>query len=179
MSVNKAILVGRLGRDPEVRTTASGNTVCNIRLATSERRKNRDGDWEDHTEWHSVTVFGKTAETAGRFLKKGRQVYIEGRIQTRKWQDKEGRDRYSTEVVGNVLRFLGSKSDSESSGGQSGGYSSPSPSPKPTASSGYGGGSQQNSGGAPFADDDIPFAWILVPLLPSLMVLGDMAGMVV
>ena len=170
MSVNKVILIGNLGRDPEIRTTAGGTSVGNLRIATTERRKDRDGNWTDHTEWHSVTVFGKTAENAGRFLKKGRQVYVEGRIQTRKWQDKEGQDRYTTEVVANDLKFLGGRdSGGGTGGGQSNGYSKPAASSTP---------SQQNSGGAPFADDDIPFAWILVPLLPSLLVLGDVAGMV-
>ena len=164
MSVNKAILVGRLGRDPEIRTTSGGTAIANIRLATSENRKDRDGNWTEHTEWHSVVAFGKTAETAGRFLTKGRQVYVEGRIQTRKWQDKEGKDRYSTEIVCNVLRFLGSKSDGEGAsnggGSRSGGYGGQS-----GGSYGNRGGSQsapRNTGngqanGAGFADDDIPF----------------------
>jgi len=167
MTVNKVILVGRLGRDPEIRTTASGNSVGNLRIATTERRKDRDGNWNDHTEWHTLVCFGKTAETAGRFLKKGRQIYVEGRLQTRKWQDKEGRDRYSTEVVCNVLRFLGSRDDSGGGGG-GGSYSG----------GGGGGGSYSGGGGGggggsynkpagggggggggdmPFADDDIPF----------------------
>jgi len=169
MTVNKVILVGRLGRDPEIRTTASGNSVGNLRIATTERRKDRDGNWNDHTEWHTLVCFGKTAETAGRFLKKGRQIYVEGRLQTRKWQDKEGRDRYSTEVVCNVLRFLGSRDDSGggggggsysgggggggsySGGGGGGGGGSYN---KPAGGGGGGGG---GGGDMPFADDDIPF----------------------
>ena len=111
MTVNKVILVGNLGQDPEIRTTASGTSVGNLRIATSERRKDRDGNWNDHTEWHTVVCFGKTAENAGLFLRKGRPVYIEGRLQTRKWQDKDGRDRWSTEVVCDSLKFLGSKDD--------------------------------------------------------------------
>ena len=106
MTVNKAILIGNLGKDPEMRTTASGLAIANLRLATTDRRKDREGNWTDHTEWHSVTAFGKTAENIGRFCKKGKQLFIEGRIQTRKWQDKDGRDRWSTEVVADNVRFL-------------------------------------------------------------------------
>jgi single-strand DNA-binding protein len=179
MTVNKVILVGRLGRDPEIRTTASGNSVGNMRIATTERRKDRDGNWGDQTEWHTVVVFGKTAETAGRFLKKGRQVYVEGRLQTRKWQDKDGQDRYSTEVVANALRFLGSREDSGDGGGGSysggggGGYSGGGGGGGGGGYSGGGGGRSQSYGGGssgssgssgggggddmPFADDDIPF----------------------
>ena len=108
MSVNKVILVGNLGRDPEVRETKSGNQVANLRVATTHRSKVGD-EWQDQTEWHTVTVFGKQAELCGRYLEKGRQVYIEGRNQTRKWQDKDGNDRYSTEVVANDVKFLGGK----------------------------------------------------------------------
>jgi len=146
MTVNKAILIGRLGRDPEMRTTNSGLAIANLRLATTERRKDRDGNWGEHTEWHTVACFGKTAENAGRFLTKGRQVYVEGRITTRKWQDKDGRDRYSTEVVANTLQFLGSKSDGASGGGGGGQRRAPAPAPAP-----------KGQGGA-FVDDDIPFA---------------------
>ena len=121
MSVNKVILIGNLGQDPEVRTTSSGTSVANLRLATSERRKDRDGNWGDHTEWHTVVCFGKTAENSARFLRKGRQVYVEGRLSTRRWQDKDGRDRYSTEVVCDSLRFLGGKGqEAVASGGREG-----------------------------------------------------------
>ena len=105
MSVNKVILVGNLGRDPEVRATKSGSNVANLRVATTHRSKVGD-EWQEQTEWHTVTVFGRQAELCGRYLEKGRQVYIEGRVQTRKWQDKEGNDRYSTEVVANDVKFL-------------------------------------------------------------------------
>ena len=145
MTVNKAILVGRLGRDPEARTTNSGLAITTIRLATTERKKDSDGNWGEHTEWHTVTTFGKTAENAARFLSKGRQVYVEGRLRTRKWQDKDGRDRWSTEVVADLLQFLGSKADGASGGGGS------RPAPKKPAA--------KPQGGA-FVDDDIPFgAW--------------------
>lgn len=139
MSVNKAILIGNLGRDPEVKQTASGTSIANLRIATTERRKSGDS-WEDHTEWHSVTCFGKTAENVGKFLAKGRQVYVEGRIQTRKWQDKDGQDRWSTEIVGDVIRFLGG-------GGQSEGGRSTQQDRQP----------QKQSGGYGRPDDDIPF----------------------
>ncbi len=107
--VNKVTLIGNLGADPEVRTTGGGTEVANLRIATTHRRKDESGQWVDQTEWHSVVCFGKTAENAGRFLSKGRQVFIEGRLQTRKWQDKEGQDKWSTEVVANEVRFLGAK----------------------------------------------------------------------
>jgi single-strand DNA-binding protein len=107
MSVNKVILVGNLGADPEVRQTTTGTQVASLRIATTSRRKTQSGDWEDETEWHTVSAFGRTAENVGRFLKKGRQVYVEGRIKTRKWQDKEGKDRWTTEVIADVVHFLG------------------------------------------------------------------------
>ena len=113
MSVNKVILVGNLGRDPEVRETKSGNQVANLRVATTHRSKVGD-EWQEQTEWHTVTVFGKQAELCGRYLEKGRQVYIEGRNQTRKWQDKDGNDRYSTEVVAKDVKFLGGRNESRS-----------------------------------------------------------------
>jgi len=174
MSSINATIVGRLAKDPESRTTNSGTqmTTCTIPVDTG---------WGDSkaTTWWRVTIFGKRADVVAKHLRKGKWVTFSGPVSVREYTKKDGTKGFSAEMVANDFDFVGNKSDNESSGGQSGGYSSPSPSPKPTASSGYGGGSQQNSGGAPFADDDIPFAWILVPLLPSLMVLGDMAGMVV
>jgi single-strand DNA-binding protein len=101
MSVNKAILLGRLGKDPELRMTSSQTAVCNFSLATTERHK--EGE---KTEWHNVIAFGKTAENCGKYLVKGSQVHIEGKIQTRKWQDKEGKDRYTTEILANSVTFL-------------------------------------------------------------------------
>jgi single-strand DNA-binding protein len=100
MSVNKVIILGRLGNDPEVRNFQNGGQVVNFRVATSERFKNRDGNQQERTEWHSVAIFNeKLGEIAGRYLRKGAQVYLEGQLQTRKWQDQNGQDRYSTEVV--------------------------------------------------------------------------------
>ena len=111
MSVNKAILVGRLGVDPELRTTGSGTNVVNMRMATTDRRKEGDS-WVDHTEWHNITVWGRTAENVAKFCSKGKEIYVEGKIQTRKYTDKSGVDRYSTEIVADNVRFLGGKSDS-------------------------------------------------------------------
>ena len=91
--INKAIIIGNLGRDPEARATAN-STVCSFSIATNERRKDRDGNWGDHTEWHNVVCWGKTAENVAKYCQKGKQVYVEGRLQTRKWQDKEGRTKY-------------------------------------------------------------------------------------
>ena len=108
--INKVILVGNLGADPEVRYSQSGTAVANLRLAVSERRKGQDGNWADHTEWVRTVCFGKTADNVGNYLKKGRQVYVEGRLQTRKWTNKEGQDQYTTEVVANQVLFLGSGS---------------------------------------------------------------------
>ena len=114
--INKVTLIGNLGQDPDMRSTASGTAVANLRIATTERRKDRDGNWNDHTEWHSVVSFGRTAENVGKYCRKGKQVYIEGRLQTRKWQDRDGRDRYSTEVVADNIRFLGGSSASQGQG---------------------------------------------------------------
>ena len=104
--INKAILLGNLCADPEVKPLPSGITVANMRLATNSRRKVGD-QWEDVAEFHNVVAFGKTAENIGKYCGKGKQLFIEGRIQTRKWQDKDGRDRYSTEIVADQVRFLG------------------------------------------------------------------------
>jgi single-strand DNA-binding protein len=111
-SVNKVILIGNLGRDPETRYTTGGDAVTNIRLATTDTWKDKAGDKQEKTEWHSIVFFGRQAEIAGEYLKKGRQVYVEGRLQTRKWQDKEGQDRYSTEIVADRMQMLGSREGS-------------------------------------------------------------------
>lgn len=140
--VNKAILVGHLGRDPEIRYAASGAAIANVSLATSESWKDKTtGENTERTEWHRVVFFGRLAEIVGEYLKKGSQVYVEGRIQTRKWQDKDGNDRYTTEVVANEMQMLGGR------GGSGGGDT-------PAASA-----DSNDSGGAPPADfdDDIPF----------------------
>jgi single-strand DNA-binding protein len=104
-SLNKVMLLGRLGRDPEIKYAASGTAICNLSLATSERVK-KGNDYEDKTEWHRVVVFGSQAENASKFLKKGSLVFVEGRIQSRSYQDKDGNERYMTEIISNIIRFL-------------------------------------------------------------------------
>lgn len=112
--INKVILVGNLGADPEIRYTPSGMAVANFRLATSETRPNKEGQKETKTEWHRIVTFGKLAEICGEYLSKGKQVYIEGRIQTRSWDDKDGNKKYITEIVANTMQMLGSKDSSAS-----------------------------------------------------------------
>lgn len=106
-SVNKVILIGNLGSDPELRSTPSGNPVCNFNLATNESWKGKDGNKQEKTEWHRIVVWGKLAENCSKFLSKGRSVYIEGKLQTREWDDKEGVKRYTTEIVARDVKFLG------------------------------------------------------------------------
>ena len=113
--VNKVILVGRLGADPEVRQLTSGKSVCQLSLATSESWVDRDGQRQEKTEWHRIVVWGKMAEVCGKHLAKGRQVYVEGRLQTRSWEDQQGQKRYTTETVANTVQFLGSAGDRASS----------------------------------------------------------------
>jgi single-strand DNA-binding protein len=109
-SVNKVILIGHAGKDSEVRYTASGGAVANVSIATNEVWKDKQsGESQEHTEWHNVAFFGRLAEIAGEYLRKGRQVYVEGRLQTRKWQDKNGQDRYTTEIVATEMKLLGSR----------------------------------------------------------------------
>ena len=115
-SVNKVILVGHLGGDPESRFTPGGTAVATFSIATNESRKNSEGNWEDHTEWRRCVLFGKQAEFAAEYVKKGQMVYVEGRLQTRSWEDKEGMKRYSTEVVGNAFTTLGRRNTEGESG---------------------------------------------------------------
>ena len=110
MSVNKVILIGRLGKDPETRYMPNGEAVTNAALATSENWKDKSGEKQEKTEWHNLVFYRRLAEIAGEYLKKGSQVYIEGKLQTRKWQTKEGQDRYSTEIIVNEMTMLGGKS---------------------------------------------------------------------
>jgi len=120
--INKVILVGNLGQDPDTKAMPSGMTVCNLRIATSESWKDKQsGEMKEQTEWHSVALFGRLAEIAGEYLREGSQVYNEGRFRTRKWQDKQGNDRYTTEIVGNEMQMLGSAGRGGPSGGMSGG----------------------------------------------------------
>ncbi|HET9471911.1 MAG TPA: single-stranded DNA-binding protein, partial [Usitatibacter sp.] len=108
-SVNKVIIIGNLGRDPETRYMPDGGAITNVSVATTETWKDKNGEKQEKTEWHRVAFFGKLAEIAGEYLKKGSQVYVEGRLQTRKWQDKDGADKYSTEIVANQMQMLGSR----------------------------------------------------------------------
>jgi single-strand DNA-binding protein len=158
--VNKVILIGNLGADPETRAMPSGTTVANLRVATSESwRDKQTGEQQERTEWHRVAFFGRLAEVAGEYLRKGSQVYIEGSLRTRKWQDKQGNDRYSTEIIGNDLQMLGARGGGGGAAGGPGGGGSESSTrgggggaPADSEESGGGGGSR----GEEF-DDDIPF----------------------
>ncbi len=157
-SVNKVILIGNLGRDPETRYTTGGDAVTNLRIATTETWKDKAGEKQEKTEWHTVVLFGRQAEIAGEYLKKGRPVYIEGRLQTRKYTDKEGVEKYSTEVVGDRMQLLGGR---EGGGGGDAEFSAGS---RSGGSGAGGGGSSGKSGGGATKksnpddlDDDIPF----------------------
>ena len=142
-SVNKVIVVGNLGRDPELRYTASGQPVASFTVATNERWNDREGKPQERTEWHRIVVWGKQAENCANYLQKGRSVYVEGRLQTREWEDKEGQKRQTTEIVAQTVQFLGSRD-----GGGSG----------PRGSGGAGPGREPGPTDAPPADDkDIPF----------------------
>jgi len=113
-SLNRVELIGNLGRDPEIRFTTNRTAVASLALATSEKLKNKNGEWEERTEWHNIILYGRTAEVAGEYLTKGKSVYLEGKLKTRKWQDKTGKDRYTTEVVGEKMLMLGGKSGANS-----------------------------------------------------------------
>ena len=159
-SVNKVILIGNLGKDPEVRYAPSGSAICNITIATSRVSKDKtSGERQEQTEWHRVVMFDRLAEIAGEYLKKGKSVYIEGRLQTRKWTDKDGVERYSTEIVANEMTMLGSREGGAGGGDDVGESRNSAPrsapaqrsaaaAPKPAAKS---------STGFDDMDDDIPF----------------------
>lgn len=150
--INKVILVGNLGADPETRALPSGTTVANIRVATSESWKDKQtGDLKEQTEWHNVAMFGRLGEIAGEYLRKGSQVYIEGRLRTRKWQDKQGNDRYTTEIVANDMQMLGGR-------GGSGGAAAPAEprEPREAREARESGGPTTSTEREQF-DDDIPF----------------------
>jgi single-strand DNA-binding protein len=145
-SVNKVILIGNLGADPETRYLPSGDAVTNIRIATTDSWKDKSGEKQEHTEWHRVAFFGKLAEIAGEYLKKGSPVYVEGRIRTRKWQDKDGQDRYSTEIVADRMQLLGAR-----------GAGSEPLSREPASSTAAGKPAPKKGGAFDDMDDDIPF----------------------
>ena len=162
MSVNKVILVGRLGRDPETRYTGGGQAVANFSVATDETYKDRNGERQKRTEWHKIVVWGKQAEIAQQYLKKGSLIFIEGRIQSREWQDKEGQKRTSFEIVANNFRMLGGRAEGAAAGGgggsqvRSGGDEHDQHAPADD-SYGGGGGSAPSGGGPEISDEDIPF----------------------
>jgi single-strand DNA-binding protein len=159
MSVNKVILVGRLGRDPETRYTGGGQAVANFSLATDESYKDKNGERQKRTEWHKIVVWGKQAEIAQQYLKKGSLIFIEGRIQSREWQDKEGQKRTSFEIVANNFRMLGGRAEGAAAGAggaaRSGGDDVESHA-APTDDS-YGGGGGHAPAGPEISDEDIPF----------------------
>jgi single-strand DNA-binding protein len=164
--INKVILVGNLGADPETRAMPSGATVSNIRIATSESWKDRtSGEQQERTEWHRVVLFGRLGEIAAEYLKKGSQVYIEGSLRTRKWQDKQGQDRYSTEIVANEMQMLGGRGGgmgggmgAEGGGGRSESRGRDEYADAPSSGGGgRGGGGGGGGGPAEDFDDDIPF----------------------
>jgi len=154
MSLNKAMLIGNLGADPELKYTPNQLAVTQLNVATHERAKGADGNWGDKTEWHRVVVFDKTAEHCCQYLKKGRPVFVEGRLQTRKWQDKEGRDHYTTEIIAHTVKFLGAK-DGASASAQS--YNAASPTGAGESMFAAAAPQPQESSGVSFNDDDIPF----------------------
>jgi single-strand DNA-binding protein len=167
--INKVIIVGNLGKDPEVRYSANGAAIANLTIATSEQWTDKQsGQKQEKTEWHRVVMFNRLGEIAGEYLKKGSQVYIEGKLQTRKWQDNTGQDRYTTEIVANEMQMLGGRSgggaDFNPGQGQGGGFGGGQQASAPAQNRG-GAAPQQNSGGTAPAggsnfddfDDDIPF----------------------
>lgn len=149
-SVNKVILIGNLGRDPETRYMPDGGAVANVSIATTDTWKDKNGEKQEKTEWHRVAFFGKLAEIAGEYLKKGSQVYVEGRLQTRKWQDKDGQDKYTTEIIADRMQMLGSRQGMGGGDREGGGERESSrPAAKPAG----------KPSGSKFDDfeDDIPF----------------------
>ncbi len=167
--INKVILVGNLGADPETRAMPSGTTVANLRIATSESwRDKQSGEQQERTEWHRVVLFGRLGEIAAEYLRKGSQVYIEGSLRTRKWQDKQGTERYSTEIVGNEMQMLGGRGGSGGGSGASGtagsgaagapaGGSAPGGGARAEPFPDYAGGATPAGGEREEFDDDIPF----------------------
>ena len=154
--VNKVILIGNLGNDPDTRYTQGGSAIANISLATTNAWKDKDtGETQERTEWHRVVFFGRLAEIASEYLRKGSGVYVEGRLQTRKWQDQNGNDRYTTEVVANEMQMLSNRSGTGDSPGRPAASAGPAPTQRPAAGpdAPAGGGDADSN----FADDDIPF----------------------
>ena len=149
MSVNKVILVGRLGRDPETRYTSGGQAVCNFSLATDESFRDKNGERQKRTEWHKIVLWTKLAEIAQQYLKKGALVYIEGRIQSRQWDDRDGQKRTSFEIVGNVMRMLGGRGESAAAASAGAGAEAEPSAPSATA--------HEEAPAPDITDEDIPF----------------------
>jgi single-strand DNA-binding protein len=156
-SVNKVIIIGNLGRDPETRYMPEGGAITNISVATTETWKDKNGEKQEKTEWHRVAFFGKLAEIAGEYLKKGSQVYVEGRLQTRKWQDKDGVDKYTTEIVANAMQMLGSRQGMGGGAGAGGGAEREMPEREPGAAKGAAKPAAKSGGKFDDFEDDIPF----------------------
>ncbi len=153
-SVNKVILIGNLGRDPETRYSPDGAAVTNIRVATTDTWKDKaTGEKKEATEWHTVVFFGRLAEIAGEYLKKGRQVYVEGRLRTRKWTDKDGNDRYTTEIVADAMQMLGSRD----AGGGGADFEDAAAAPRAAGRDAGGRPAQRPAPSVADMDDDIPF----------------------
>ena len=156
--VNKVILVGNLGADPDMRYTPSGQGVCELRVATSESWNDKNGQRQERTEWHRIVVWGKRAEVCSKYLSKGRQVYVEGRIQTRSYDDKDGNKRYITEIIAADVQFLGGGGrEGAAGGGGGGGGRGRDDGPPPPSDGDFGGGYGGGGGGGGGPDDDIPF----------------------
>ncbi len=167
-SVNKVIVLGNLGKDPEVRYTPNGSAVCNLRIATTRNWKNKDsGEKMEETEWHSVVLYDRQAEIAGEYLKKGRPVYVEGRLKTRKWTDKDGVEKYTTEIIAQEMNMLGGRegaggnAEDEGGGGGNGERSAPAqrsaPASRPAPQAAARPAPQKSATGFDNMDDDIPF----------------------
>ena len=161
-SVNKVIVIGNLGRDPEIRYTPNGNAVCNVSVATTRTWKAKDsGDKVEETEWHRVVFYDRLAEIAGEYLKKGRSVYVEGRLKTRKWQDKDGVEKFTTEIIAEEMKMLGGREGmgggaEEGGGGGGSSYERPAPASRP-AGAAKPAAAKPSSTGFDNMDDDIPF----------------------
>jgi single-strand DNA-binding protein len=165
-SINKVIIIGNLGKDPEVRYMPSGSAICNANIATTRTWKNKEsGEKNEETEWHRVVFFDRQAEIAGEYLKKGSSVYVEGRLKTRKWTDKEGVERYTTEIVADVMQLLGSRQGSgggtagsdDEGGGEHSAPQRPAPASRPAASAPAARTAPKSTTGFDNMDDDIPF----------------------
>ncbi len=152
--VNKVLLLGNVGKDPEIRSTTGGTLVATFGLATADRRKDQQGNWQDTTEWHNIVVYGRTAEIVRDYVKKGKELFIEGKIQSRSWDDKEtGQKKYRTEIIANELTLLGGASGGRSEGGSTGGYSKSNTASFDQRTP----ASQPDYADTGITDDDIPF----------------------